>query len=200
MKLRFTIITLLLFVFATGTITAQDKILSARKLRKKKIYTSIEKALKNPEKVYRLHLDRKNNKDSALTEVPTTIFQLPNLQELSIANNNIESLPDELFKITNLQILILSFNPIEEISDDISKLKNLRILEMKFCKLTYLPIELSKLSNLEELDIYANHISDIPKEFALLKNLEVFIIRKNGITKAIQDRVKAMLPKTDFER
>lgn len=64
---------------------------------------SVDKILKNKDKITSLDLY-----DTELDIFPEIIFELSNLRELNIANNNITVLPDLFNKITKIEKLYLS--------------------------------------------------------------------------------------------
>jgi len=74
-----------------------------------KVYTSLEEALANKDKVYKLDLS--NNQ---LTSLPKSIGNLKNLQKLFLGNNQLASLPESIGNLTNLQMLALNNNNLKE--------------------------------------------------------------------------------------
>jgi len=56
-----------------------------------KTYTSLESALKNPEQVYRLKLQKQELKD-----FPKEIFLMKNLRQLDLSKNKIKVIPEEI--------------------------------------------------------------------------------------------------------
>lgn len=103
------------------------------------LYTNLNEALKNPDKVVRLSISNfkevpiedlkkfKNLQDlslnnSYLKELPTDIGDLKNLQDLSLINNNIKELPASLGKLSQLKSLNTSLNPLEKLPESIGEL------------------------------------------------------------------------------
>ena len=87
----------ILFSLSISEIFAESHVLDANELKKEKLYSSLEEALRDPQKVYRLNLS-----NSKLSEIPKEIEKLKNLQELGVTTNKIEFVPDEVCKLTKL--------------------------------------------------------------------------------------------------
>ena len=65
-----------------------------------------------------LYLDYKENLPySALSEIPSEVFELEHLEVLSLANNQIKALPTDLHQLQNLKRLDLRGNPLETAPD-----------------------------------------------------------------------------------
>ncbi|KAK9830263.1 hypothetical protein WJX72_010668 [[Myrmecia] bisecta] len=96
--------------------------------------------------------------DCQLDDVPKEVFEL-DLEELTLAGNNIKKLPDA-----------------------ISRLKNLRLLQVAGNKLTELPDGLCKLTKLEGLWLHGNLIKKLPRSFGALKELSVIALVGNCLT------------------
>ena len=88
--------------------------------QKKKTYTSLEEALKNPSQVYHLRLAHKK-----LTSLPATIARLVNLEELDLNNNKLTSLPPEVCTLTHLKELNVFRNKLTALPSEIGNLKEL---------------------------------------------------------------------------
>src|SRR6266704_5774216 len=85
----------------------------------------------------------------ALTQLPPELWQLTNLQELYLDNNQLSQLPPEIGQLTNLQMLRLDQN-----------------------QLNQLPLEIGQLINLQELSLFQNQLSQLPRELWRLSNLQ----------------------------
>lgn len=167
-------------------------------LENKETYTSMEEALKNPDAVYILVLDRKG-----LTEVPPEIRRFKNLKSLSLFRNKIKQLPDFLpelglisldindngfgqvpeviYRCTTLEELDMGSNGIQHVSADISKLKNLKKLKLRMNKLEALPTELSQLNYLEEIELYGNDFYRFPTVLTGCTALKIIHLGSNDI-------------------
>ena len=116
-------------------------------------YKSLERALQNPDKVYRLNLS-----GMMMTELPADIAKLKNLQYLDLSFNQLDSLPKELCTLNNLETLNVLFNQITRLPDEFSTLKKLRNLNIANNKISEVPIVLTQLTGLQNLDIAGNSL------------------------------------------
>lgn len=113
-------------VALTSTAFAQEaSLLDDATLSKEKEYTSLDEALKNPTKVYKLDLSH-----NGLAEFPLDVLKFPNLQSLNLSNNGIESIPSNITKLSKLQRLNLATNGLKKLPAEIASLKNLKILDV----------------------------------------------------------------------
>lgn len=155
-------------------------------------FTSLQEALKQPEKVVKLVLRKQK-----INQFPPEIWQFPNLQYLDLSKNEIQEIPDSIHAFKNLQVLHLSRNSIEYMPRTIGDLANLRILEVNQNDLYLIPPQLGKLQKLEVLDLWDNNISRFPEELKQLSdNLKVLDLRSILINFENQERLRKMLPKT----
>jgi len=65
-----------------------------------------------------------------LTELPTEITQLQNLQDLKINYNQLRTLPPEIGQLQNLQGLGLNSNQLSSLPPEIGQLQNLQFLSL----------------------------------------------------------------------
>lgn len=106
-------------------------------------YYDLNKALKQPEKVYYLDLS---------------------MQKL-------DSLPDSIHIFKNLESLDLSFNRLDSLPSSITQLEKLKFLNLSGCyELESLPEDLKKLKSLEELHIQD---MTLPDSVAAMNNAEI---------------------------
>ncbi|XP_011500986.1 PREDICTED: leucine-rich repeat protein 1 [Ceratosolen solmsi marchali] len=117
------------------------------------------------------------------------ILKLHNLKILNLSQNQLTNLPQELGMLPNLQELSLSDNqfgkcPISKWSwmNGSNITKTLRSLNLSCNKLTKIPDEISKLHALLSLNINNNLISSLPEGIGNLKKLKYLNISKNNIT------------------
>ncbi len=154
-------------------------------------YKSIEEALKNPDKVYKLDLRKKKYKN-----FPREIFQFKNLQYLDISKNSIVEIPAEIAELTNLQYFNVSKNKLEALPAQIGDLTQLYYLNANQNDLFSLPSQIGKLSKLKYLDLWSNNIEKFPTELRYLKSLKVLDLRVILIPDSEQEHIQQMLPKT----
>lgn len=200
---------IVLFIFLNiaflNVVLSQSKIDS---LLIKKEYSSIEEALKNPEKVYRLNLSNQNVelpkeswskfinleflsfKNDHLKEIPKEIGLLKNLKVLDLSGNDFKTLPKSLSNLSNLEELFLNdeknFKLYENI-EIISLLPHLRILHLENDNLDKLPKNIFKLKSLETLFLNHNNFKEIPTKLEGLDHLQYLDLNDNKIKPEFQD-------------
>ena len=95
-------------------------ILSSVELQRQKIYKSLDKALVDPSKVYRLDLSGQKYR-----EFPPQIFRLINLQELILSGNKLKEIPTDIHKLQNLELLVLTQNKLRTLPEEMKEMGNL---------------------------------------------------------------------------
>lgn len=88
-----------------------------------------------------------------LTEVPESLKQLTQLQQLNLSHNQLTEVPESLRQLTKLQQLDLSDNKIAFLPEWIGNLKQLRTLYLHHNKLRDIPASLSELTYLKRLQL-----------------------------------------------
>ncbi|MCS6821973.1 MAG: leucine-rich repeat domain-containing protein [Microscillaceae bacterium] len=182
---------------------SQGTLLSESELNEQKWFYSLEEALKEPEKVYKLSLTNPNRKlkslspeiaklvnlqklylyNNDLTNLPNEITTFRNLQLLDVSNNKLTKLPDNIGNLTNLQVLIATNNQLTLIPESIGNLRNLKVLKLGQNQLSTLPYEIGNLINLQDLDFSSNpKYQRFPQSITKLKNLEVLNMRGTRMT------------------
>ena len=168
------------------------QLLSKERLAAQKVYTSINDAMVNPEKVYRLDLTKQK-----LKAVPMEVFKLYNLQELILAKNKIQELPPEIGTLTNLEKLNLEKNELTVLPPTIGNLTNLKELIVNRNEIYKLPPEIGNLVNLAKLDMWSNEIDEFPEEISKLKDtLKYLDLRVILINLDKQKKIIELLPNT----
>ncbi len=162
--LKYKAIGLVLFlsIIAIQSTFSQVILLDSLTLDTMKAFTSIEEAMKNPEKVIKLELRKKK-----LKSFPPEILTFTNLQYLDLSKNHIKELPAEIAQLKNLQYFAISKNGLEEFPPKIGDLVNLFYLNANQNELTALPPQIGKLTKLKRLDLWSNNMDTFPDE---LKN------------------------------
>jgi Leucine-rich repeat (LRR) protein len=161
-------------------------------LEGKPIFRSLEEALKNPDQVQRLHINRKK-----LNSIPTEIFRLTNLIELNLAGNKIEVIPDDISKLKNLKSLNIKNNKIHTVSDSLGALMNLEIIDLSKNYIHTLPSQIKKLKNLTCLVIWKNEIGQLPNDMAAInQNLKYLDLRHNPYPPENIKLLRELLPET----
>jgi Leucine-rich repeat (LRR) protein len=117
-------------------------------------FSDLEKALKTPDRVYRLDLSRKK-----LKSIPPEVFKFPNLMYLNLSHNRIEYLPRELKNLKGLIELNLSNNRIDTMPDELGDLSKLRFLNLSNnVRLYKFPVGIRGLKKLQNLDVTNTNI------------------------------------------
>jgi Leucine-rich repeat (LRR) protein len=180
---------ILLLIIYTTNYSAQTILLDSLTLDTITAFTSLEEALKKPDKVIKLELKRKKYKN-----FPKEILAFKNLQYLNLSKNHITQLPEEIGQLKNLQYLNISKNGLEELPPEIGDLINLYYLNANQNDLNSLPPQIGKLQKLKNLDLWSNNIDRFPEELKELKNLMLLDLRVILIPDAEQTHIKTLLP------
>jgi Leucine-rich repeat (LRR) protein len=192
-------LSLLSFLFVIHLAIAQTAVDS---IAITKEYNSIEEALKNPEKVYRLNLSNQNVtipkdawakftnleilsiKNDHLKELPQEIGLLKNLKSLDLSGNDFTTLPKSFSNLTNLQELYLNDDKNFELDKNIAVLKPLTrlvSLHLEYDSLDRLPKKFHQLSHLESLYLNNNNFLEVPVEIKGLRNLKYIDFHDNKV-------------------
>jgi Leucine-rich repeat (LRR) protein len=119
--------------------------------------------------------------ECGLTSIPPQVFELTELEELSLAGNNISILPPEIGKLTLLERLQLSGNELTHLPEEIGELQALKGLWVHGNRLQSLPEAVSKLKNLVQLSIAGNEIEALPEGIGNLGSLKELAAAGNKI-------------------
>jgi Leucine-rich repeat (LRR) protein len=179
------------------------EILTLDQLSKFEMYSDVENLPVDKDSVLRLNLS-----EQQLTEIPSEVFNLTNLQELNISQNNLSELKG-IEKLINLQILNIGMNDFEIFPLEITKLKNLKVLSIWWNKIKSFPQafyeenrlieqldmtsmfefdfennlnQIHSFENLRQLNLGNNQTPNLTIQFDKLTNLEVFgYIRQESV-------------------
>lgn len=156
------------------------------------IYTNLEQALKEPDKVYNLDLSKKK-----LDAFPNEVFQFKNLRSLILARNKIKSVPDNISDLKNLRVLNLSHNKLTDFNKNICDLPDLKKLILNQNSIESIPKEINQLTKLSFLDMWDNDLWSFPDELKDLENtLKEFDLRNIQYNYVEQEKISKLLPKT----
>ncbi|MBX2978013.1 MAG: leucine-rich repeat domain-containing protein [Flavobacteriales bacterium] len=153
-------------------------------------FRSLDRALKNPDEVYRLDLS-----GTKLKEVPEEVRQLRNLNALDLGNNKIKRLPDWFGELTYMQDLRLARNKLTEVPASICSMVHLKRLDMSRNALKALPACIGKLVELVSLDLWSNDLSDFPEELSGMRSLRFLDLRAIQFEQHEMDMIQELLPK-----
>lgn len=142
-----------------------------------------EDALKKPNKVVRLDINKKDNFQS-LNELD----KFPNLRGLGfedVENIDVKELTiylSERGNIEELELFSCKMDSIEYHISKLDKLESLTLFEVKGVDIEKLIFELSKLKNFNELDISEANLGKIPQSIKNLEGLKKLWLSENGIS------------------
>jgi len=147
-----------------------------------KEYSSLEEALKEPEKVYRLNLSNQNLKlpsDSIWAK-----FQ--NLEYLNLKNDHLKNIPVGLSYLKNLKVLDLSGNDFKRLPQAFSNLENLEEIYLndeRNIELDESLLVLKDLPNLRIVHLENDNLKSFPKSLLYFDNLEILYLNNNSFKK-----------------
>jgi Leucine-rich repeat (LRR) protein len=188
----------MLFTLSSNTLKAQAVSAAANTA---KAFVSLEAALKNPIKVYRLDLSNQqfkslpdsiwskfenleylSLKNDHLREIPKGIGNLKNLRVLDLSGNDFKVLPQSFSRLSNLSEIYLNDEKRMNYSktfDVIKNLPNLRVLHLENDYLKKIPKSLMNLQQIESLYLNNNLLNTFPKELKDLRNLKYLDLHDN---------------------
>ncbi len=123
-----------------------------------------------------INLEYLNVSHNQITELPLEIGKLPNLKTLSVYNdsklynNQLTELPHEIGEL----VISKPWSVLTELPREIGQLVNLKTLSVRNNQITELPLEIGKLINLKTLHVNNNQITDIPAEIRALPNITIY--------------------------
>lgn len=190
----------LVIVFLWFPVFINAQLLSDTQLSQERIYTSIEVAMQNPERVYMLHLkyveETINPNDLLvfknlqgldistkidLDTFPGVLKDLQNLQWVTVANNSFKVVSSDFLELPHLKALSLYSNEIAYLPEIEEKNTTLTSLSLHSNKIERIPASISNLSALEHISIYNNRLKDVPQEIGDLEYLESLNMAYNQI-------------------
>jgi internalin A len=117
-----------------------------------------------------------------LTQLPTSLSQLIQLQYLDLDHNQLTTLPDSLGQLSQLQRLKLTKNQLTTLPDSLGRLSQLQQLWLSRNQLTMLPDSLGQLSQLQDLDLSGNQLTTLPNSLGQLSQLQTLFLSGNQLT------------------
>lgn len=124
--------------------------------------------------------------NTQLTDVPSTIYELINLEELDISENALKELPKVeegaagLSNLTKLTYLNLRKTQLVDLPAEIERLQGLITLSLAENQLKSLPPQVGQLRQLTELYLYENQLTDLPDAIGELTELRTLDLRGNN--------------------
>ena len=159
------------------------------------VYKSIDEALQNVDKAYRLKLVNKRRMDS----LPEKIFQLKNLRELTVKGCKLEVLNQRICELDKLIYLNVGSNRLVRLPESIGKMKELKGLVISRNKIYELPESIGQLTKLEIIDAWDNPLYVLPASITnLAETLQIFDLRQVAIRDSELKQMEKLLPKTNI--
>ena len=187
--------TLLFLIICTIVIAQKTPIVYYDSVDNGRTYTSLQEALQEPEKVYRLKLTKLANRDS----LPEEIFQLTELRELTVKGCRLCVVNQNIDKLTKLEDLNLDKNKLLRLPESIGNLKNLKYLCISRNIIETLPNSISNLKQLTYIDAWDNPLYILPESIkALQKSLQTLDLRQIPLTKTEYEAMQKLLPDTEI--
>lgn len=143
---------------------------------RRRLFTTIQSARKNPTDVRRLRLERPTEGD--VVEALTTCTLL---RELTIDWYTLKSLPQDVDGLPHLESLSVLNSPVNEIPSFVLKSNKLKHLGFRQCDLAQIPEAIGNLRHLVLLDFWQNHIKGLPESIAFLRRLAFLRVGFNEI-------------------
>lgn len=180
---------LFIFEYVNGQLATYEELL------KQPVYTSIKKALENPDQVYRLKLSGNIHCDT----IPDVIFQFKNLQELTITRAKLLKINHKINELQYLVYLDISNNRLVDLPEEICDLPNLQFLIISRNKIYKLPENIGNLSSLKMIDAWDNIFYTLPQSITKLKDsLKMLDILQIPIKDEEYIEMKKLLPNTEI--
>ncbi len=124
-----------------------------------------------------------NLSELGLTEIPSSIFTLEQLEHLVIDNNDIQILPPHIERLQSLRVLSINNNKLKRITISSFKMLSLRELYLNGNKIEISDADIFYLYSLEVLTLANNGISNISNLTGRLKNIISLDISANRISR-----------------
>lgn len=160
-----------------------------------KTYTSLQEALKEPQKVYRLKLTKLDNRDS----LPEELFSLTELRELTIKGCRLCILNQHIDKLGKLESLNLDKNKLVRLPETIGNLSRLKFLCISRNLMETLPESISRMTELTYIDAWDNPLYILPESIkSLQKSLKTLDLRQIPLTKLEFKAMQELLPFTEI--
>ena len=184
-------ITVVVSIMLAFPFTTNAQLLDAVALDSMRTHRSLEKALQNPDQVYRLDLSGQK-----LKAVPEGVFLLKNLNALDLSNNKLKELPERLQELRHMQELRASKNKLTEVPKSLCRLTHLKRLDLSRNALSGLPTCIGALKELVSLDLWDNDLSDFPEEMAEMRALRFLDLRAIQFEVPEMEHLQNLLPAT----
>jgi Leucine-rich repeat (LRR) protein len=143
--------------------------------------TDFDKSMKCLSRLKRLYV----NDNIELSEIPSWIDSLRELEEIVISNGKIASLPDAFLSLVALKRLDISQNKLGELPEEIGRLHSLEEVDVHENKLRVIPESIFSLTSLRILDASHNLIESMPGSLHGPIKLETLHLASNKLEKLV---------------
>lgn len=167
----------------------QAQLLPQLALDSVRTYRSLERALQNPDSVYRLDLSHQK-----LKEVPEEVRRFKNLNALDLGRNKLKDLPGWMNELQYMQEFSAGRNKFTKIPNGVCQWKHLKRLDMHQNRIEGLPACLGGLKELYSLDLWSNDLGDFPDAISGMKALRFMDLRVIQFSQREMDRITTLLP------
>ena len=120
--------------------------------------------------------------EDKLTALPESIGRLTQLQELDLSTNALTALPESIGQLTQLQKLTLHGNRLTTLPGWIGRLTQLRGLYLGETQMNALPESISQLTHLRKLMLFSNRLTVLPESMGHLTQLQDLLLYNNQLT------------------
>lgn len=168
---------------------AQAQLLPQTKLDSVRTFHSLERALQQPDSVFRLDLSRHK-----LRQVPEEIRRLKNLNALDLGRNHLKDLPPWMNELQYMQEFSAGRNKFTKVPGAVCQWKHLKRLDMHQNRIEGLPKCMGGLKELYSLDLWSNDLEDFPDEISGMKALRFLDLRVIQFSQKEMDRIGQLLP------
>ena len=187
------LLVLVSLLFAVEPLSAQKGNADPEPLESYEVYTDLEKALQNPDSVYRLKIKKCKKCDS----LPETVFAFRNLQELTVHGVRLKVLNHRIGELKSLRVLDVSRNKLVRLPEEIGQLTQLEKLIVNRNKIEELPESIGNLKKLEMIDAWSTTLYVLPTSITeLKKTLQTIDLRQIPLRDTELEAMEKMLPDT----
>lgn len=117
------------------------------------------------------HIEEIYLKENFIESLPMWLFNLTHLKFINIQGNRISEIPSQIGCLFNLEFLDFSKNRLKVIPLTIFKLKRLKSLNLSENQIECLPADVGNLAELEVIDMSKNLLTNVPTALANCKSL-----------------------------
>lgn len=156
------------------------------------VFTSMEKALKNPEQVFHLDLSNKRLKD-----LPADLNKFTRLKSLNLSKNKLKSVGSLSF-LKGLEEIDLSKNKLKDFPEEVTVLYTLERLDIGGNDIDSIPPSITHLKKLEYLSAWGNNFRNIPSYLGNLASLEKVDFRAMLFSFDELDSINKYMPNVDI--